>query len=41
MLSRVFVDSRWFTVEQVGDLTQPIGNGTMAQHIAGALESLA
>jgi len=27
--SRVFVDSRWFTIEHVGDLTQPISNGTL------------
>ena len=27
--SRVFVDSRWFTVEHVGDLTQPISNGSL------------
>ncbi len=29
--ARVFVDSRWFTVEHVGDLTQPIANGVMTR----------
>jgi ornithine cyclodeaminase len=27
--ARLFVDSRWFTVEHVGDLTQPIANGVI------------
>lgn len=27
--ARVFVDSRWFTIEHVGDLTQPIANGVI------------
>ncbi len=27
--AQVYVDSRWFTVEHVGDLTQPIANGTI------------
>jgi ornithine cyclodeaminase len=29
--SRVYVDSRWFTVEHVGDLTQPIASGVMSR----------
>ncbi len=29
--ARVFVDSRWFTVEHVGDLTQPIANGSITR----------
>ncbi|MEO8544617.1 MAG: ornithine cyclodeaminase family protein [Betaproteobacteria bacterium] len=29
--ARVFVDSRWFTVEHVGDLTQPIANGAITR----------
>lgn len=28
--AQVYVDSRWFTVEHVGDLTQPIANGVIA-----------
>jgi ornithine cyclodeaminase len=27
--ARIFVDSRWFTVEHVGDLTQPIASGVI------------
>ena len=27
--ARVFVDGRWFTVEHVGDLTQPIASGAI------------
>lgn len=27
--AQVFVDSRWFTMEHVGDLTQPIANGVI------------
>ncbi len=29
--ARVFVDSRWFTVEHVGDLTQPIASRVIAR----------
>ena len=29
--ARVFVDSRWFTVEHVGDLTQPIASGVITR----------
>ena len=29
--SRVYVDSRWFTVDHVGDLTQPIASGVMSR----------
>lgn len=29
--SRVYVDSRWFTVEHVGDLTQAIASGAMSR----------
>ena len=29
--ARVFVDSRWFTVEHVGDLTQPIASGAITR----------
>ena len=29
--ARIFVDSRWFTVEHVGDLTQPIANGVITR----------
>lgn len=30
--ARVFVDSRWFTVDHVGDLTQPIADGVITAH---------
>ena len=29
--ARIFVDSRWFTVNHVGDLTQPIANGAISR----------
>ncbi len=29
--ARLFVDSRWFTVEHVGDLTQPIASGAISR----------
>lgn len=29
--ARIFVDSRWFTVEHVGDLTQPIASGVIGR----------
>lgn len=30
--ARIFVDSRWFTVAHVGDLTQPLTSGAIAPH---------
>lgn len=30
--AQVYVDSRWFTVEHVGDLTQPIAHGVIGPH---------
>ena len=39
--ARVFVDSRWFTIEYVGDLTQPIANSVIsARDIEGDLFDL-
>ena len=39
--SRIFVDSRWFTVEHVGDLTQPIAAGVIgADAVLGDLFDL-
>ena len=39
--ARIFVDSRWFTVEHCGDLTQPIAAGLIAaEDIAGDLFEL-
>ena len=29
--ARIYVDSRWFTVDHVGDLTQPIANGVIVR----------
>jgi ornithine cyclodeaminase/alanine dehydrogenase-like protein (mu-crystallin family) len=40
--ARVFVDSRWFTVDYCGDLTQPIASGVLAAaDVAGDLFELA
>ena len=30
--ARIFVDSRWFTVEHAGDLTQPIASGAISRN---------
>jgi ornithine cyclodeaminase len=30
--ARIFVDSRWFTVEHAGDLTQPIASGVIGRN---------
>ena len=39
--ARVYVDSRWFTLGHVGDITTPIDNGTMSEaDIAGDLFEL-
>lgn len=39
--AQLFVDSRWFTIEHVGDLTQPIGSGVITRaHVLADLFEL-